>query len=764
MFENCHLRIGDAPFRSCMPLTAQLLGSLYALPVVSEKPLREALEALGDDVPWAESFAVAPDQTAGAVAAMLRQLMLATRDLEPRSIVTDALPSEGRARSHLEALRDLWTAHPGIVPADIAMLKAFLTSDAAAALQPMEVIWDRHSAHLTPLERAVLEHLEHHHGQVSDDDSDFVRLISAAKVCRAPETGLAGHVQRHLPDPGAPTMALDDTLAVLSVRDALTECEAAAAIVQRWLADDPSLTPSEVGIILPEAAEYGSYLSEAFGRAGLVASSLPAPPQRRNIGAEALLHFLQCRRRPAPAMALASLYCSPVLCWHPEVGAALATAVMKGDFQPRLASGLTGRQAALFSLIRSAPSSSNAQLKEQIRAFQNLLSDDTAVAEEVSEAKALAARIIAALGNANDAADAELEKAIQIAAGYQASTTSRGAYFLGGISVIMAHETPRRPFRKLLVLGFNDGSYPFPPSGNPFFLDSEASSIAEGCGIRLPSQESCWTNMMTELSIVPAGAGAGKTHHIQETLTQWVREEKVRPEKILAVTFTEAAAGELRQRIRGALIADGNLKAALAVDRAYVSTIHGLGRRLLIEHAFASGSSPQQRLIAEDEQDLLIRRSIEENPALTELSRNLGAYGYRGNFNSDDTVEDIFRKTLLDVIALLRTLGPRGGDPAMADFVEASIRKGYGKPVGTSEALTANLQSAVTALLDAFPRSLADEAGSPSAKAAFRENFRALKQAQQLSVSKSQDWRLWQKLRGLRLSKPDGCRTPPAPR
>ena len=83
---------------------------------------------------------------------------------------------------------------------------------------------------------------------------------------------------------------------------------------------------------------------------------------------------------------------------------------------------------------------------------------------------------------------------------------------------------------------------------------------------------------MTELSIVPAGAGAGKTHHIQATLTQWVRDGLVRPERILAVTFTEAAAGELRQRIRAALIADGNLNAALSVDRAYVSTIHGLGR------------------------------------------------------------------------------------------------------------------------------------------------------------------------------------------
>jgi superfamily I DNA/RNA helicase len=172
--------------------------------------------------------------------------------------------------------------------------------------------------------------------------------------------------------------------------------------------------------------------------------------------------------------------------------------------------------------------------------------------------------------------------------------------------------------------------------------------------------------MMTDLSIVPAGAGAGKTHHIQETLVRWVRDGLVRPERILAVTFTEAAAGELRQRIRAALIADGNLEAALAVERAYVSTIHGLGRRLLVEHALASGSSPQQRLIAEDEQDLLIRRAIEENEALNALARNLAAHGYRASFTSDDTVEDEFRKKLLNVIALLRALGPRGADPAMA--------------------------------------------------------------------------------------------------
>lgn len=264
---------------------------------------------------------------------------------------------------------------------------------------------------------------------------------------------------------------------------------------------------------------------------------------------------------------------------------------------------------------------------------------------------------------------------------------------------------------------------------------------------------------MNNLSIVPAGAGAGKTHHIQETLTSWVRDGIVRPERILAVTFTEAAAGELRQRIRAALIQDGNLEAALAVERAYVSTIHGLGRRLLIEHAFANGASPQQRLIAEDEQDLLIRRAIEENEDLNEITRNLGAYGYRASFSSDDSQEDNFRRNLLSVIAMLRSLGPRGSDSKMADFAEASIRQGYGSPEGDSAVLANSLKAAIDSLLTQFPQSLAGLMTSDAAQKDFRTNFSDLKRAQKSLSDGKGDWQLWQRLRGLRLSK-RGSKTP----
>jgi hypothetical protein len=44
-------------------------------------------------------------------------------------------------------------------------------------------------------------------------------------------------------DPQAPRRPADDSFAVLSVRDSLSEGEAAAAIIQNWLAQDPRSSP-----------------------------------------------------------------------------------------------------------------------------------------------------------------------------------------------------------------------------------------------------------------------------------------------------------------------------------------------------------------------------------------------------------------------------------------------------------------------------------------------------------------------------------------
>ncbi|MEX6725883.1 PD-(D/E)XK nuclease family protein [Parapedomonas caeni] len=488
MFEGVWLRIGSGRISGCQPLSIALLSSLYALPAFPDAPLRDILARQGDGVPWAASFAIAPEQTASAVAGMLRTVMAATRDLEPGGVDTSALPEGSRARMHLGALVGLWASTPEAVSPEMRSIRAFLGCGPEDALQPLAVIWDRDAAGLSPLERCVLERLEAHHGIVGPSDPDYCRLIADRKLAAAPATTLLGHVQRNLLDPAAAPVEADDSLAVLSVRDSLTECEAAAAIIQHWLANDPGLRGGDIGMIIPDSGDHALYLEEVFALAGLAPSSLPGVARQRNVGAEAVLLFVQCRRRPAPAMALASLYASPVLGWPVQTGAHLATRVMDGDFNPRLANDITGKQRELFDLIRAPAPISAKQLAGQLRSFAQLLSRDESLLDAVREARGQIARLTAVLDSAPDGGEPDWERVIKEAAAYQDGTVSRGPHFLGGVEILRSTERPPKVFRKLVVLGFNDGEYPRPPAGNPFFLDSEIALIEDAVGLPLPSQ------------------------------------------------------------------------------------------------------------------------------------------------------------------------------------------------------------------------------------------------------------------------------------
>lgn len=264
---------------------------------------------------------------------------------------------------------------------------------------------------------------------------------------------------------------------------------------------------------------------------------------------------------------------------------------------------------------------------------------------------------------------------------------------------------------------------------------------------------------MTEmLTIVPAGAGSGKTFCIKSDLTKWVQKKLVRPERILAVTFTEGAAAELRGRIRASLLAEGMVEAALAVEQAYVSTIHGLGLRILAEHAFAAAASPKPRALAEAERDLLIRQAMAHASALDEVKADLPRFGYKPNFVSDASLEDGFRAQILRTIDLLRGLGDNGNDPQLAATAVERLRTLYGSIVSDPAPLEARLILAINALFDAFPNDLTAHALSGAAKTAFEKDFKSLKHALRPGELR-RDWRLWVALSELRQTK-RGAPTP----
>ncbi len=109
---------------------------------------------------------------------------------------------------------------------------------------------------------------------------------------------------------------------------------------------------------------------------------------------------------------------------------------------------------------------------------------------------------------------------------------------------------------------------------------------------------------------VVAGPGSGKTRVLTERYAWLVTEKGVEPERILAITFTEKAAAEIKGRLLARLGTDADRRRRL--ERAYISTIHGFCSRLLREHAVAAGVDIGFRVIEEAETDELLAEAVEE--------------------------------------------------------------------------------------------------------------------------------------------------------
>jgi len=94
---------------------------------------------------------------------------------------------------------------------------------------------------------------------------------------------------------------------------------------------------------------------------------------------------------------------------------------------------------------------------------------------------------------------------------------------------------------------------------------------------------------------VSAGAGTGKTSVLVERYVRAVCDRGLDVDSILVITYTRKAAGELRGRIRAALVDRGRPELARELDGAWISTIHGFCNRLLKAHPFAVGLDPRFR-------------------------------------------------------------------------------------------------------------------------------------------------------------------------
>jgi ATP-dependent helicase/nuclease subunit A len=190
--------------------------------------------------------------------------------------------------------------------------------------------------------------------------------------------------------------------------------------------------------------------------------------------------------------------------------------------------------------------------------------------------------------------------------------------------------------------------------------------------------------------LVEAGAGTGKTGVMVDRYCRLVCDLGVAPDAVLAFTFTDKAATELRQRIRGELelrAGGGSQRARellATIGGAWVTTIHGFCNRLLAGHPVAAGVDPRFRVLDAPEAERAAHEAFDD--ALVEFladgdearERTVAAFEIGG-----------LRAIVSGIHAELRSRGaaaPRLPDPPTPD-PEADVRRAAAVAAETLEEL-----------------------------------------------------------------------------
>ena len=186
-----------------------------------------------------------------------------------------------------------------------------------------------------------------------------------------------------------------------------------------------------------------------------------------------------------------------------------------------------------------------------------------------------------------------------------------------------------------------------------------------------PDQRVCVETLDAPL-FVAAGAGSGKTFTLTQRIA-WALLDGSGPDggpfassidEIMAITFTDKAASEIKARVKSTLRAEGLAEESLKVDSAWISTIHGACARILREHALELGIDPDFQMasdgfvadaLAQAVEEVLIGH--EEGSADGSVDALFAAYPPRSTGHGGTSVEDM----LMD-IAQAAAESPAGMD------------------------------------------------------------------------------------------------------
>ena len=121
---------------------------------------------------------------------------------------------------------------------------------------------------------------------------------------------------------------------------------------------------------------------------------------------------------------------------------------------------------------------------------------------------------------------------------------------------------------------------------------------------RLNPQQQKAVNHTEGALLILAGAGSGKTQVVTTRIVHLLKDKRVPADNILAVTFTNKAAKEMRERVAG--------MAGSLADGIIISTFHSLGVRILRRDIRALGFKPNFSIYSTSDQSGVLRQAMRE--------------------------------------------------------------------------------------------------------------------------------------------------------
>ncbi|MBI3671465.1 UvrD-helicase domain-containing protein, partial [Candidatus Azambacteria bacterium] len=149
--------------------------------------------------------------------------------------------------------------------------------------------------------------------------------------------------------------------------------------------------------------------------------------------------------------------------------------------------------------------------------------------------------------------------------------------------------------------------------------------------------------------LVVAGAGSGKTKVLTSRIAYLISEKGVKPENILAVTFTNKAANEMKERVFK-LVGSG-------LNGFNIGTFHSICVRMLREHAELAGYKKNFIIFDDDDQKSLIKTILKElnidaekfKPSVLQGRISTLKNSLKTSEEFEKEASDYFQKTLLSV-------------------------------------------------------------------------------------------------------------------